>query len=164
MTPLETDHLTWGEGGGLWFFASFRIFLSDNTRVRIFFYFFQNVILGYMTKTLNQIIFFPPPKSGYFFQRHWESTYCFKHLYSLKIINISKINNMRRAIKTCKHNIIVTDDPSIRLTFPTIVWDKILISASPCLNSKHILASMIYFLIFTVYIFLRCEYINLFLF
>jgi len=24
---------------------------------------------------------------------------------------------MRRAIKTCKHNIIVTDDPSIRLTF-----------------------------------------------
>jgi len=25
---------------------------------------------------------------------------------------------MRRAIKTCKHNIIVTDDPSIRMTFP----------------------------------------------
>jgi hypothetical protein len=27
----------------------------------------------------------------------------------MKIINISKINNMRRAIKTCKHNIIVTE-------------------------------------------------------
>jgi hypothetical protein len=25
-----------------------------------------------MTKTLNQIIFFPPPKSEYFFQQHWE--------------------------------------------------------------------------------------------
>jgi hypothetical protein len=28
-----------------------------------------------MTKTLNQIIFFPPPKSEYFFQQHWESKY-----------------------------------------------------------------------------------------
>ena len=27
--------------------------------------------------------------------------------------HISKINNMRSAIKTCKHNIIVTDAPSI---------------------------------------------------
>ena len=51
--------------GGLWFLVSFRIFFSDNTRVRIFFYcrakremFFQNLTLGYMTKTLNQIIFF----------------------------------------------------------------------------------------------------------
>ena len=60
---LGTDHLTWG---GLWFFVSFRIFFSDNTRVRIFIFFvaqsakffFQNTTLGYMTKTLNQIIFF----------------------------------------------------------------------------------------------------------
>jgi hypothetical protein len=28
-------------------------------------FFFKSLILGYMTKTLNQIIFFPPPK--YFF-------------------------------------------------------------------------------------------------
>jgi hypothetical protein len=35
--------------------------------------FFQNSTLDYMTKTLNQIIFFPPPKSEYFFQQHWES-------------------------------------------------------------------------------------------
>ena len=28
-----------------------------------------------MTKTLNQIIFFSPPKSEYFFQQHWESEY-----------------------------------------------------------------------------------------
>ena len=45
------------QGGGLWFFVSFRIFFSDNTRVRILI-FFQNLTLGYMTKTLNQIIFF----------------------------------------------------------------------------------------------------------
>ena len=37
--------------------------------------FFQNLTLGYMTKTLNQIIFFPPPNSEYFFQQHWESEY-----------------------------------------------------------------------------------------
>ena len=62
-------------------------FFSDNTRVRIFIFFcgaepeifFQNLLLGYMTKTLNQIIiFFPPPKSEYFFQQHWESEYIFR--------------------------------------------------------------------------------------
>ena len=49
----------------LWFFVSFRNFFSDNTRVRIFFFvtqsanfFLQNLTLGHMTKTLNQIIFF----------------------------------------------------------------------------------------------------------
>jgi len=52
-------------GRGLWFFVSFRKYFSDNTRVRIFIifvkarqFFFQNSTLGYMTKTLNQIIFF----------------------------------------------------------------------------------------------------------
>jgi hypothetical protein len=59
-------------------------FFSDNTRVRIYFFlsrkfFLQNLTLGYMTKTLNQIIFFfPPPKSEYFFRQHWESEYFFR--------------------------------------------------------------------------------------
>ena len=60
-------------------------FFSDNTSVRKFIYFvtqsanffFQNSTLGYMTKTLNQIIFFPPPRAEYLFQQHWESEYCF---------------------------------------------------------------------------------------
>ena len=70
-------------GGVLWIFVSFRIFFSDNTRVRIFVFLsrkfcFQNLTLGYMTKTLNQIIFFSPPKSEYFFQQHWESEYFFR--------------------------------------------------------------------------------------
>ena len=47
------------QGEVLWFFVSFRNFFLDNTRVRIFF--FQNLTLGYMTKTLNQIIPPPPP-------------------------------------------------------------------------------------------------------
>jgi hypothetical protein len=42
-----------GEGGYV-FFVSFRKLFLDNTRVRIFF-FFQNLTLGFMTKTLNQI-------------------------------------------------------------------------------------------------------------
>ena len=63
---------------GLWFFVSFRIVFTDNIRVRIFFFFPQNLTLGYTTKTLNQVIFFfPPPKSEYFFQQHWESEYFF---------------------------------------------------------------------------------------
>jgi len=41
------------------------IFYSDNMRVRIFF--FQNLTLGYMTKTLNQIIFFSSTKIRIFF-------------------------------------------------------------------------------------------------
>ena len=41
--------------------------------------FFQNSTLGYMAKTLNQIFFFPPPKSEYFFQQHWESEYFFRN-------------------------------------------------------------------------------------
>ena len=41
-------------------------------------FFFQNLKLVYMTKTLNQIFFFPPPKSEYFFQQHWESEYFFR--------------------------------------------------------------------------------------
>ena len=58
-------------------FVSFRNFFSDNTRVRIFF-FSQNLTLDYMTKTLNRNIFFPPSKSEYFFQQHWESEYFFR--------------------------------------------------------------------------------------
>ena len=49
-------------------------FFSNNTRVRIFFLgrakremFFQNLTLDYMTKTLNQIIFFSFTKIRIFF-------------------------------------------------------------------------------------------------
>ena len=51
--------------GGLWFFVSFRIFFSDNTRVRIFIFllrkarnFFPEFNKRLYDKTLNQIIFF----------------------------------------------------------------------------------------------------------
>ena len=77
-------------------FILFRIFFSDITReleylfflsrqVRIF---FPNLTLGYMTKTLNQIICFPPPKSDYFFQQHWESEYFLENGPSLITIII----------------------------------------------------------------------------
>ena len=57
LLTLGTDHLTcWGGGG--------YVFFSDNTRVRIIFFFvgkaqffFQNATLCYMTKTLIQFIF-----------------------------------------------------------------------------------------------------------
>jgi hypothetical protein len=46
-----------GVGGrGVMVFCFVQNFFSGYTRVRIFF--FQNLTLGYMTKTLNQIIFF----------------------------------------------------------------------------------------------------------
>ena len=65
-------------------FRSKQFFRTTRVRILIFFvtqsanFFPQNSTLGYMTKTLNQIIFFPPPKSEYFFQQHWESEYFFR--------------------------------------------------------------------------------------
>ena len=52
--------------GGYGFLLRSELFFSDNTWVRMFIFFcrakreffFQNLTLGYMTKTLNQIIFF----------------------------------------------------------------------------------------------------------
>ena len=58
LNILWTDHLTCrGEGGYGFLFRSELEYLI----------FFQNITLGYMTKTLNQIFFFPTPKSEYFF-------------------------------------------------------------------------------------------------
>jgi hypothetical protein len=78
---LGTDHLTCRE---VMVFVSFSNFFSDNTRVRIFFFvaqiaifFPQNLTLGYMTETLNQIIFFSSTKIR-IFQQHWESEYFFR--------------------------------------------------------------------------------------
>ena len=61
---LGTDHLTCS--GGMVFCFVQNFFFSVNTRVRTFIFvvvlsaifFLQNLTLGYMTKTLNQIIFF----------------------------------------------------------------------------------------------------------
>ena len=50
-------------------------FCFRTTQELQYLFFFQNLTFDYMTKTLNQIIFFPPPKSEYFFQQHWESEY-----------------------------------------------------------------------------------------
>ena len=50
--------------GGIWFFFRSEFFFRTT---RVFFveqnanFFLQKLTLGYMTKTLNQIIFFPPP-------------------------------------------------------------------------------------------------------
>jgi hypothetical protein len=62
----------------------FRLFRSEiffqTTRELEYLFFLSrkaNSILGYMTKTLHQIFLFPPPKSEYFFQQHWESEYFF---------------------------------------------------------------------------------------
>jgi hypothetical protein len=51
-----------------------------------------------MTKTLNQIFFFPPPKSEYLFQQHWESEYIFRkknHNLPLKL-NGRSLNDGRK--------------------------------------------------------------------
>jgi hypothetical protein len=44
------------------FCKNLSFYLSRKARI-----FFQNLTLGYMSKSLNQIFFFPPPKSEYLF-------------------------------------------------------------------------------------------------
>ena len=65
------DHLTC-RGGGYGFLFRSEMFFRTTQELEYLF-FLQNLTLGYMTKTLNHIIFFPPPKSEYFFHQHWES-------------------------------------------------------------------------------------------
>jgi hypothetical protein len=73
IIKLGTDHLTCR---GVWFFVSFRIFFSDNTRVRILFFCCAKVRLYDKNSELDYFIL-PPPKSEYFFQQHWVSVYIF---------------------------------------------------------------------------------------
>ena len=47
--------------------------LSDNTRVRIFFFSPEFNIRLYHKNSESNFFFFPPPKSEYFFQQHWGS-------------------------------------------------------------------------------------------
>ena len=78
-------------GGGLWFSFSSRNIFSEN---KFNFFFlqsakkkFQNLTLGYMTKTLNQIFFCSSTKIRIFFQQHWESEYFFRKDPSLTYFN-----------------------------------------------------------------------------
>ena len=80
---LGTDHLTWwGVYGFL--FRSENFFRTTQELGYLFFLlrkarnFFPEFNIRLYVKTLNQIFFFPPPKSEYFFQQHWESEYFFK--------------------------------------------------------------------------------------
>ena len=73
------------KGGELWFFVSFRIYFSDNTRVRIFFFLlrlarnlFPEFSIRLYDKNSESDFFFPPPKSAFFFQQHWELEYFFR--------------------------------------------------------------------------------------
>ena len=68
----------------VFFFSFGKFFLGQHENYKFFIcranrnFFFQNLTLGYIKKTLNQIIFFSPPKSEYIFQQHWESEYFFR--------------------------------------------------------------------------------------
>ena len=74
-TLLGNNHLTWR--GGYGFFVSFRIFFFGQRKSKnIYFFcrakreiFFQDLTLGYMTKTPNQIIFFSSNKIRIFFNK-----------------------------------------------------------------------------------------------
>jgi hypothetical protein len=47
-----------------------------------------------MTKTESDYLFFPPPKSEYFFQQHWESEY-FLYLFNDNDQEDPEKNNIR---------------------------------------------------------------------
>jgi hypothetical protein len=54
--------------------------MSDNTRVRIYILFVANLFPEYNIRLYDKnsesdYSLFPPPKSEYFFQQHWETEY-----------------------------------------------------------------------------------------
>jgi hypothetical protein len=98
------------QGGGLCFFVSLRIFFTDNTRIRILI-FFQNLTLGYMTKTLNQIIFFTQllvPPSIVYASSIWDP-YTRNNIHQLKAIQ-------RRAARFVYTNVT---------TFMMLTWRRV---------------------------------------
>jgi hypothetical protein len=96
---------------GVMVFCFVQNLFSDNTRVRIFFcrakreFFFPvfNIRL-YHKNSESDYFLFPPPKSEYFFQQHWESEYFLekKHTPPFQVKwsfpNISLIKLMRQVI------------------------------------------------------------------
>ena len=75
------------------FVSSINLF-SDNTRVRIFFFFPEFNIRLYDKNSESDYFLLPPPKSEYFFQQHWESEYFFKK---------KKLNGRSLTREVCKY-------------------------------------------------------------
>jgi hypothetical protein len=66
------------KGGGYGFLFRSEYFFRTTQELEYLF-FFQNLTIGYMIKTLNQIIFFfLHQNQNNFFQQHWESEYFFR--------------------------------------------------------------------------------------
>ena len=108
------------QGGSRLCFFFFRseFFFSHNMRVRIFMFFvvqstiffFQNLTLGYMTKTLNQIFFSPSPKSEYFFSNIGNQNILFrkKPCSHYKRLNVSSLHNYHAIIFQLIHSSFIS--------------------------------------------------------
>jgi hypothetical protein len=108
-------------GGGFGFFVSFRNLFSDNTRFRIFIYFvtqspnffFQNISLDYMTKTLNHIFFFLHQIQNIFFSN-----------IGNQIIFFRKKHNPPFKLNCCSLTYIIWEwAPGFVLLFNDFVYD-----------------------------------------
>ena len=83
---LGTDHLTCKGAEGLWFFVSFRIFFRTTRELKYLFFLLRKARLFfpefnirlYEENSESDYFFFPPPKSEYFVQQHWELEYLFR--------------------------------------------------------------------------------------
>ena len=73
-------------------------------------FFFQNLTLGYMTKTLNQIYFFPSPKSEYFFSNIGNQNILFrkKPCSHYKRLNVSSLHNYHAIISQLIHSSFIS--------------------------------------------------------
>ena len=85
-----------GGGGGLWFFVSFRIFFSDNTRVRIFFFVAQS---ANFFPEFNIRLYYKNCESDYFFFLHQNQNIFF-----------SNIGNQNIFLET-NHNLLLPPPP-----------------------------------------------------
>ena len=83
LLGLGTDHLTCRGGGYVFLFRSEFFFRTTRELEYLFFLsseagiFVPEFNFRLYDKNSESDFFFPPPKSEYFFQQHWESEYFF---------------------------------------------------------------------------------------
>ena len=103
-------NLKGGGGGGLWFFVSFRIFFSDNTRVRIFIFLSHKARIFF--PEFNIRLYDKNSESDYFFFLHQNQNIFFSNIGNQNIFleknhNPPKLNGRSLTVNIQKTKIMV---------------------------------------------------------
>ena len=117
-TSVRDQPFNWK--GGLWFFASFRIFFSDNTRIRIF------IFLSRKARNYFPVFNIRLYESDYFFFLHQNQNIFFSNIGNQNIFFV------------CNWRNFTWDTNSIQWTTGTCFIQKLYAPSSSLLQGKHL--------------------------